>query len=28
VVSMDGETQICEPVGHCKRCQRSFFPSA
>lgn len=28
VVSVDGETQICEPVGHCKRCQRSFFPSA
>lgn len=27
VASLDGDTEICEPVGHCKRCQRSFFPS-
>ena len=28
ITSVDGPTEICEPVARCKRCQRSFFPSA
>lgn len=28
ITSMDGPADICEPVARCKRCQRSFFPSA
>jgi hypothetical protein len=28
VESVDGPTEICEPVGRCDRCERSFFPSA
>jgi hypothetical protein len=28
IESVDGPTEICEPVGRCDRCERSFFPSA
>ena len=28
IQSVDGPTEISEPVGHCPHCQRSFFPSA
>lgn len=28
IESVDGSTDICEPVGYCPQCQRSFFPSA
>jgi hypothetical protein len=28
IESLDGPTEICEPVGVCDRCERSFFPSA
>jgi hypothetical protein len=28
ITSMDGPADVSEPVAHCKRCQRSFFPSA
>ena len=28
ITSVDGPTEITEPVARCKRCQRSFFPSA
>lgn len=26
--SIDGATQVLEPKGFCRRCRRSFFPSA
>ena len=26
--SMDGPVELTEPVAHCRRCRRSFFPSA
>ena len=26
--STDGPVEVLEPVGHCDRCRRSFFPSA
>jgi hypothetical protein len=25
---MDGPIELSEPVAHCRRCRRSFFPSA
>lgn len=28
VLSTDGRVQVVEPVGHCDRCRRSFFPSS
>lgn len=28
VNSMDGPIELTEPVAHCRRCRRSFFPSA
>ena len=28
IASVDGTTDISEPVGRCKHCQRSFFPSS
>ena len=28
VHSMDGPIELTEPVAHCRRCRRSFFPSA
>ncbi len=28
VHSMDGPIKLTEPVAHCRRCRRSFFPSA
>jgi len=28
VSSIDGPIQLTEPVAHCRRCRRSFFPSA
>ena len=28
VTSMDGPIELSEPVAHCRRCRRSFFPSA
>ena len=28
VRSVDGPIELDEQVGHCKRCRRSFFPSA
>lgn len=28
VTSMDGPIELTEPVAHCRRCRRSFFPSA
>ena len=28
VHSMDGPIELAEPVAHCRRCRRSFFPSA
>ncbi|MCO8122120.1 hypothetical protein NHH03_10255 [Stieleria sp. TO1_6] len=28
VASMDGPIELAEPVAHCRRCRRSFFPSA
>jgi hypothetical protein len=28
VNSVDGPTEVCEPVGYCEDCERSFFPSA
>ena len=28
VTSMDGPIEMTEPVAHCRRCRRSFFPSA
>jgi hypothetical protein len=28
ISSMDGPTEVCEPVGYCGDCERSFFPSA
>lgn len=28
VISMDGPIELNEPVAHCRRCRRSFFPSA
>lgn len=28
IESVDGPTEISEPVGECPDCQRSFFPSA
>ena len=27
VQSMDGPIELTEPVAHCRRCRRSFFPS-
>ena len=27
VHSMDGPIELTEPVAHCRRCRRSFFPS-
>jgi hypothetical protein len=27
VTSMDGPIELTEPVAHCRRCRRSFFPS-
>jgi hypothetical protein len=28
VHSMDGPIELTESVAHCRRCRRSFFPSA
>lgn len=28
VTSIDGPIELTEPVAHCRRCRRSFFPSA
>lgn len=28
ISSVDGPADVCEPIARCKRCQRSFFPSA
>ncbi len=28
VTSMDGPIELTEPVAYCRRCRRSFFPSA
>lgn len=28
VTSMDGPIELTEPIAHCRRCRRSFFPSA
>jgi hypothetical protein len=28
VHSMDGPVELIETVAHCRRCRRSFFPSA
>lgn len=28
VTSMDGPIELTEPVANCRRCRRSFFPSA
>ncbi|MCD0462015.1 hypothetical protein U8335_27180 [Roseiconus lacunae] len=28
VSSIDGPIELTEPVAHCRRCRRSFFPSA
>lgn len=28
VHSIDGPIELTEPVAHCRRCRRSFFPSA
>jgi len=28
VTSVDGPIELTEPVAHCRRCRRSFFPSA
>jgi hypothetical protein len=28
VISIDGPVQLTETVAHCRRCRRSFFPSA
>lgn len=28
VLSMDGPIELTETVAHCRRCRRSFFPSA
>ena len=28
VTSMDGPVELTETIAHCRRCRRSFFPSA
>lgn len=28
VISIDGPVELTETVAHCRRCRRSFFPSA
>lgn len=28
VTSIDGPVELIEPVAHCRKCRRSFFPSA